>query len=67
MKPIVGHSDLKRDDKGVIHNVNKSALEAAKRKKQRETETIQRVQNLENEINEMKNILNEMLMLIKRQ
>ena len=66
MKPIIGHSNLKRDANGVIHNVDAFGLEAAKLKKREREDTLNRLASLENDVNEIKGSLSEILELVKR-
>lgn len=58
----MGEGDFMKDpETGIVHNVNVSAIEAAKSKKKRIKEEKERIEHLENDVSEIKDMLSQIL------
>jgi len=59
---VKGHPNLIKDlNSGVILNINKTEIEAARLKKQRAKQQEEDLSNLKNEVSEIKNLLNKLI------
>ena len=57
LSKIQGHAGMAIDETGVIHNINKSEIEAARERKRLRKEKDREIEDLKNDVSEMKAML----------
>jgi len=57
LSKIQGHDNMAIDENGVIHNINKSEIQAARERKRLRKEKDQEIEDLKNDVSEMKAML----------
>lgn len=57
LSKIQGHDNMAIDENGVIHNINKSEIEAARERKKLRKEKEREIEDLKNDVSEMKAML----------
>lgn len=57
LSKIQGHDNMAIDENGVIHNINKSEIEAARERKKLRKEKDREIEDLKNDVSEMKAML----------
>ena len=57
LSKIQGHDNMAIDEKGVIHNINKSEIQAARERKKLRKEKDREIEDLKNDVSEMKAML----------
>ena len=61
LSKIQGHDNMAIDEKGVIHNINKSEIQAARERKKLRKEKEQEIEDLKNDVSEMKAMLAQII------
>ena len=57
LSKIQGHDNMAIDENGVVHNINKSEIEAARERKKLRKEKDREIEDLKNDVSEMKAML----------